>query len=208
MDGGRVLDDIVAAARADAHTMLDIVDAALYAMEPRSYDKLALVLQLGGSAWTVRKDGRGLEQRVDPATRDAYESASSPDDAASAELNEAWRKAYGRDPDASDAWDHAIKAVETVLVPIVTPNNPKATLGAVLGEMKTNPSALTFHLVSSSRTVSNVQTIEAMLRLVWPNPDRHGGAAGASRTPSLQEAQSVLQVAIAIVHFVRLGVLF
>jgi hypothetical protein len=205
MDGNAV-EAIIAAGRANPLTMLDILDAALHAAKAAS-DKLELILQLGGSAWTVRKDGRGLEQRVDATTTEAYKVASSPADAASAELNEAWSKAYGRDPDASDAWDHAIKAVETVLVPIVTPNNRQATLGTVLAELKRNPDRLTFHLATSSQNLTNVQTLEAMLRLVWPNPDRHGGLAGAARIPSLPEAQSALQVAITVVHLVRLGTL-
>jgi hypothetical protein len=31
----------------------------------------------------------------------------------------AWTKAYGREPDASDASDHAVKAVEALLLPVV-----------------------------------------------------------------------------------------
>lgn len=185
---------------------LDILDATL-ALTSGHADSLKQVLTDGNAAWTVAKSGKSLERRVDAATTESFMAATSPIDAASTELEEAWSEAYGRQPDASDAWNHAIKAVETVLVPIVAKNNPKATLGTVLAEIKANPNKLSFHLSSSSQTVTNIQTIEAMLRLIWPNPDRHGGAAGTSRAPSLQEAQSVLQIAIAVVYFVRLGVL-
>jgi hypothetical protein len=35
----------------------------------------------------------------------------------------------GRNGDPSDAWDHAIKAVEDVLIPEMMRNNSNATLG-------------------------------------------------------------------------------
>ena len=56
---------------------------------------------------------------MDPTVTAAFESATGTGDVASAELTEAWIRAYGRDPDPSDAWDHAIKAVEAILIPIV-----------------------------------------------------------------------------------------
>jgi len=40
-----------------------------------------------------------------------------------------------------------------------------------------------------------------MLRLMWPNPDRHGGES--SRQPSLVEAQAVVHPAVTIVQWAR-----
>lgn len=199
---------IIAAGFSDENVMLDILDSALEVLRSQySASALSSILEQGGSAWTVRADNRGLERRVDPTTMSAYATATASMDAASGELQEAWSKAYGRNPDASDAWDHAIKAVESVLVPIVTPNNPKATLGNVLGDLKAVPTKLSFKLATSSQAITNIDTIEGMLRLIWPNPDRHGGASGATRKPDLDEAQAALQIAITIVQFVRAGVL-
>jgi hypothetical protein len=73
--------------------------------------------------------------RVDPAATAAFEMAASPEDTASDELAVAWTKAYGRDPDLSDAWDHAIKAVEAVLIPIVVPTQAGAHIGHVIGQL-------------------------------------------------------------------------
>lgn len=50
-------------------------------------------------------------------------------------LSVAWSNAYGRTPDASDSWDHAIKAVEHVLIPLVAPNQSKPNLGHVVGSL-------------------------------------------------------------------------
>ena len=186
--------------------LLDIVDAVLYlkemALDARhSLDEL---LTLGGSVWRVDPDGRRLIRRVDETAVAAFEAASSPDDAASAELREAWTSAYGRHPNASDAWDHSIKAVEAVLIPIVTPNKAKATLGDVVGILSSQGTQwqLDLHGHDDSQSVG---PLVSMLRLMWPNPDRHG--SGASRTPSLTEAQEVVHLAVTLIQWARCNAL-
>jgi hypothetical protein len=42
-----------------------------------------------------------------------------------------------------------------------------------------------------------------MLRLMWPNPDRH--RTGTSRVPSAEEAANVVQLAVLIVGWIRTG---
>jgi hypothetical protein len=80
-----------------------------------------------------------LHQIIDPQVQQVFAQATTPVDGASAELGEAWSRAYGRSRDASDAWDHAIKAVEMVLNPIVLPSQNKGTLGQVLHELSRQP---------------------------------------------------------------------
>jgi len=46
-----------------------------------------------------------------------------------------------------------------------------------------------------------VAPLVSMLRLMWPNPDRHGGES--SRQPSLVEAQAVVHPAVTIVQWAR-----
>ena len=74
------------------------------------------ILEQGDSIW--RATERGIELRVDPTVVAAFEEATAQPDAVSEQLAEAWTQAYGRQPDPSDAWDHAIKAVEATLIPI------------------------------------------------------------------------------------------
>jgi hypothetical protein len=111
--------------------MLDLVDAGLHLKwnRPEDLQTLNELLILGGSVWQVDPNGRQLIRRVDLTAAAPYEKATTPNDVAAEELAEAWRRAYGRNPDASDAWDHAIKAVEATLIPIVSPNQNKPTLG-------------------------------------------------------------------------------
>jgi hypothetical protein len=186
--------------------MLDAVDAVLYLdeMPPYQYVSLDEILLLGGSVWQVDPSGRRLVRRVNKTATAAFVEASSHDDAASAELSEAWTAAYGRHPDPSDAWDHSIKAVEAMLIPIVTPNKAKATLGDVVGNLNSQGTQwkLGLHGHDDSQSVA---PLVSMLRLMWPNPDRH--RSGTSRTPALAEAQEVVHLAVTIVQWARCNAL-
>ena len=195
--------------------MLDVVDAVLHLYSSflsidssftwsRRYRELDEVLELAGSVWRVGPDRDRLVRRVDPAATAAMVEASSPMDTASAELREAWNVAYGRNPDASDAWDHSIKAVEAVLIPVVTPNKAKATLGDVVGVLNSQGQLWQLEVYGHDGT-RDVAPLVSMLRLSWPNPDRHGGQGG--RKPSLVEAQAVVHLAVTIVQWTRSGVL-
>jgi hypothetical protein len=94
---------------------------------------LESLLRYGGSVWQATEGG--LERRVDPTATAAFKQATQPSDEASTELAEAWSNAYGRNPNASDAWDHAIKAVEAVLIPVVVPDPAGAHMGHVIGQL-------------------------------------------------------------------------
>jgi hypothetical protein len=187
--------------------LLDAVDAVLHFGEATrdEVDNLDELLSLGGSVWEVDPlSRRKLVRRVDPTATAAFVESAAPEDIASAELREAWAAAYGRNPDASDAWDHSIKAVEALLIPIVTPNKAKATLGDVVGTLNSQGHLWKLGLHGHDGSQSVVPLV-SMLRLMWPNPDRHGGAN--SRQPSLVEAQAVVQLAVTIVQWARSGVL-
>src|SRR5699024_2123426 len=119
---GGISDQIFAAIERDEDLYLDCLDATLKVSNGRSSQTLAGILRVGGSAWTVREDGSGLERRVAEATTAAYSRATAESDSVADELREAWGAVFGRNPDASDGWDHAIKAVEDLLIPIVVPN--------------------------------------------------------------------------------------
>lgn len=199
-------DQIIGAGERDHDLYLDVLDAVLHWTEGAGATTLRELLETGGSTWTVAEDGQSLERRVDPTAARAIATATNPADEASKELREAWANVYGRNPDPSDAWDHAIKAVEALMIPIVVPRKTKATLGDVLGELGNHPGTFMFSLDTSSKAVGSVETLEALLRLMWPNPDRHAGA-GPTKTPSLPEAEAVVQIAVLTVQWLRSGVL-
>lgn len=161
------------------------------------------MLVYGGSAWMATKTG--LQRRVNPTAQEAYHTASRPEDVVSKELRHAWSKAYGRGPDASDAWDHSIKAVEHVLKPVVCPNNAKATLGTIVGDLRSQPQLWKLELPGTNGDFSASRLV-AMLELIWPNPDRHGG--GTPTVVTLEQAQAVVHLAVTVVQWGRTGVLY
>lgn len=183
----------------DDDLMLDVLDATLSKSVARTQKKLRELLRDAASAWTVTEDGRSLVRRVGRAAESAYSDAASVDDSASAELSEAWLAMYGTSPNYSDAWDHAIKAMEAALVPIVAPKNSRATLGTVTTELEKGVKFVSFALGS-------VETLGAVTRLAWPNPDRHGGGQG--RAPEEDETSGVVHLAVTVVQWVRNGVVF
>lgn len=189
----------------DQQRFLDAVDYGLYLHEYADSDRLRRYLRSGASIWTVAQGGKALELFVPAAESDAYAMATTPQDDASEHLAEAWTHIYGRHPDPSDAWDHAIKAVEALLWELVIPNSTGATLGTILDALAAKPSKWSFRLASSSKAVDSVKILEAVIRLVWPNPDRHG--SGIVRMPTLEEAENVVQTAVMIVGWLRTGAL-
>lgn len=199
-DKVRTMRQLIAAAESDGDVYLDVIDAVLEA--PLSPGGLRQVLDDGRSAWTLAPDDRTLVRRVDPTAQAAYEQAAGADDVASAELAEAWAKVYGRTPDASDAWDHAIKAVEALLIPLVVPQQSKATLGHVAGALRGQGERFAFGLDGSG----DVAGLVANLSMIWPNPDRHADPA-VRRSPSEQEAAGVLHLAVAVVQWARTGLI-
>lgn len=190
---------------ADELMFLTVVDALLnhinHSGRVRALDGY---LSTGNSAWAVAPDGKSLTSRVDPTAAEAVAQAVAPHDAASDELAEAWRKAYGRDPDPSDAWDHSIKAVEALLISIVVPTQDKPHLGHVLGQLDRQDGHWQL-LLTTQQGITPMETLVGMLRLIYPNPDRHPGPE--RRVPTLEEAQAAVHLAVTIVQWARSGVL-
>lgn len=199
---------IVEAGLRDEELFLDCVEGALqfsqrYGERTERARALQHLLNLSGSAYKVTDGGRHLVDAVTVEVEETKSRAMSVQDEASRELSEAWVKAYGRGPDSSDAWDHAIKAVEAVLRPVVEPANTKATLGSMIAVLNNKPSNWKCVFPSKDDDHS-VENFIATLRLVWPNPDRHGGGG---RKPTLAEARAVVTLAATIVQWHREGTL-
>lgn len=196
-----------ACCRADENQFLSVIDALLnqHPTGPKSVqriNKLEELLRIGNSAWAVAPDRKSLTSRVDPMAAEAAAQAVAPHDAASDELAEAWRKAYGREPDPSDAWDHSIKAVEAFLIPIVVPTQDKPHLGHVLGQLDRQDGHWQL-LLTTQQGITPMETLVGMLRLIYPNPDRHPGPE--RRVPTLEEAQAAVHLAVTIVQWARSG---
>jgi hypothetical protein len=192
--------DIVAFTSESPEQFLDVLHYAIQTGNP-SVESLDRLLVYGGSAWTATN--QGLQRRVGPSAQQAFDVASLPDDVASEELQHAWINAYSREPDASDAWDHAIKAVEAILIATVVPNQHDSTLGHVIGHLSSQGHLWALVLPGPDNDYS-VAPLVTMLRMLWPNPDRHASPQDR-RTPSLEEAQAVVHLAVTLVQWGRDG---
>jgi hypothetical protein len=185
---------------------LDLIHALLQTRLGDPLERgLEELLKAGGSVWS--QQGGGLVRRLDQASQQAFDIVTVDPDNASAELREAWSQSYGRSANASDAWDHAIKAVESILCPVVLPNVARPTLGQVLGQLHGNNGS-NHHLwklgLPGPGGQYSIEPVIHMLRLIWPNPDRHGHPT-QRRMPTLAEARGVTHLAVTVVQWVRDG---
>jgi hypothetical protein len=195
---------ILSACRLDEDLFLDVVDVALRITHGGDSDTLDTTLALGGSIWRVNESYDGLVRRVSEPEQRAYEKVTQPVDDAAANLRNAWQNVYGRHPNPSAAWADAIKAVENMLGPVVTPKDRVGSLGKIIPALRDKPSKYTFRLASSG-DASGTEILTKALQLLWPNPDRHG--VGERRTPDLSEAENVVQLAVLVVGWMRAGAL-
>ncbi|MEZ0493275.1 hypothetical protein AB2L28_13625 [Kineococcus sp. TBRC 1896] len=195
--------------------LLDVLDATLHFLHRTGYDEsqrqaLSDLLDAGYAGWSVGERPYGLQKRVDEVAFADFKKSTSPADEASAALAEAWDKAYGLHPDAADAWDHSIKAVEAILRPIAVPNKDKATLSDIAGAFLSNHK-LVLHVgnedadAKRKQPLNAARTLEQMLRLMWPDPKRHGGDQRPA--PTLEQARGVVHLAVLVVQWGRLGAL-
>lgn len=185
----------------DQEQFLDAIEGYLRCAGETEAEDLRWRLDLGGSTLTVSPDLRSLTELVSPEMEKVV-SAGVDSGGGSDNMADAWTAAFGREPDPSDAWDHAIKAVEEVLIHVVVPNKAKATLGDVIGALGSQSSCWR-SIYPQADKGNDVQGVVAMLRQIWPNPDRHGTTT--QRTPTLDEARAVVTLAAAIVQIAHTG---
>ncbi len=162
-------------------------------------ERLNELLDLSSSAYQLSLPDMHIIDRVPQAVQASYTAAATPNDQASAELQEAWSNAYGRNPDSSDAWDHAIRAVESVLCPIVTPNDSQGQLGKVIAALNDQKDRWEV-ILRGENTARDVENLVGTLRLIWTNPDRH-----AAPPPPIEQARAAVMIAVMITQWARDG---
>ncbi|MFB7356033.1 hypothetical protein [Streptomyces gardneri] len=194
-------------AQAVGTQLLDVVDEILLAGVPDEdvREELSRKLDEGGSAYRINDAGNGLEERVTPAVRDAVRQsiteAADQQTAGSAadHLAAAWQAAYGRSPQAVRAYSESIKAVEAAAHAIIQPNNPKATLGTMLGEIKGARHKFTFAIPAA--TGDPIAPAEAMMRALWDGQTSRHGSQGGTVPETLEAARAGVHLAATLVQW-------
>jgi hypothetical protein len=200
-----------AASREGGQVLLDMIDLALHdifppesALQTKHGELTALldaILREGGSMWRPTPNGDSLEQRVSDDLHTLLMTTLGQDSpAAGTHLQEAWRSTYGRHPDPSKAYAEAIRAVESAAIPLVTPNDGKATLGTIRGQLRSQAKDFEFAIVPT--TIAPV--IDAISALWEGQSDRHGLPDGV-RPISQESTEAAVALAITLVHWFTSG---
>jgi hypothetical protein len=209
----------IQAATDPAKAFLDVVDRILFLLSHEADNEtlerwrkekeqtarecskdLETILHLGGSYWRVRGDH--LEARVDDNVREAVERARNETEttSASTHLGNAWLACYGRNPNPGHGYGEAIKAVEAAAAPVVTPNDLKAQLGKMRGELEANN-----HLWRFSIAPGDIKAvIDAMTTLEKGQTDRHAGNL-QTKPVTPDAAQAAVLLAATLVHWFATG---
>ncbi|MFB7467039.1 hypothetical protein ACFCZ1_26690 [Streptomyces sp. NPDC056224] len=187
--------------------LLDVVDEVLHTglATGARVERLSELLDDAGSAYRVNEEEDGLEIRVTPAVRDAVrqtlaDAAASPAAGSAADhLATAWQAAYGRSPDPVRAYSESIKAVEAAAHSVIQPNNAKATLGTMLGEIRNARHKFTTAIPSPAG--DPVAPVEAMMRTLWEGQTSRHGAQSGTVPETLEAARAGVHLAAALVQW-------
>ena len=196
---------LISRAEGDPTFCIDLIDATLDVWTPGAnrWGEINGLLASGASVWTVNETRDGLTRVVSDEAQATFDSATSVADEITTEMKEAWANAFGRNGDPSDAWDHAIKAMEALLIRVVVPNQTKPNLGHVIGELRNNGHVWKMILPGKDDD-NDVAPLVGILSGIWPNTDRHGGGQN-TRPPTPEEARAVVTLAATVVQWHRDG---
>lgn len=199
--------------KADEELFLDVMDYLVAQLKADSdWDKpiaaeLESVLSSGGSVWGVSVSGdvHGLRRRLGSEVEDVLGQVLGPEDRASRYLATALEEAYGRDPNASHSYREAVRAVEAIAKPVVTPRDAVATLGKMISALREKPEK--WSVVLSPSKGHPVLHIAEMMELLWTGQlDRHGtDDESAPLNVSIDEARAAVHISAALVQLFRSG---
>jgi hypothetical protein len=195
----------------DSGDLWNVIDAILDLNSPEHHRRaLQELLDDSLSAYTISPDGRGLERREDAVGRvaldDATATARAKADAGSASdhLAAAWSKAYSMEPDFSASYSESIKAVEAAAHALVEPNNTRATLGTMLGHMRSNPGQFCLALPAPGVSVAPVT---GMMTALWEGQTSRHGSQTPTRPESRDEARAAVHLAVVLVQWFTSGII-
>jgi hypothetical protein len=204
-DAYSALDSLLTRMVEDRELALDVVDALVQLMASPEYaNDLDARLRLGGSEWSVLEhDGsRALVRRAIGPVPESIEAIWSDSQRGHQHLMSAWRKLNGRAADPSGAYREAIKAVEAVAKPVISPDNARATLGTMIRDIRAKPDKWEFVLGGAS-----VEDVAALADLLWKGHlDRHGSDdESVPLEVSMAEADTAVHLAVPIVRIFAAG---
>jgi hypothetical protein len=163
-----------------------------------------------GSVYTVVAADKGrcfLSRRVPDGLEMAASSAFQHPNGGK-RLAAAWEAAYGVDPNPSEAYRLAVKAVEDASAPVVIPNDPSPTLGKVNQRIEQGGQFRLPHLREEpGGTTSHDVLLNNLKQLWWGQYDRHGGLPTSPLPDDVtqDEAETAVMLAVTLVGWFETG---
>lgn len=200
--------DLFRRMRANGPLAIDVIDLLCQTFcDGETAGAIAVTLTAGGSAWQVMAADNGtyaLERRAPGPTKDALLEVASLSERAGSHLNAAWRALMSNEPNPGVAYSQAIKAIEVVARPIVSPSDASATLGKMIAAIRAKPEKWQVVLEHSTS-----EEVAGMMAMVWKGQeDRHGtDDPNAPLEVDQEEADAAVHISIAVVRIFANGLI-
>ena len=195
---------IMGATDGDNDMLLNIADYLLASDLATADDaaRLRAFLLDSRSAWRVDDDAQALARRVPPQEEESYQQAVAAGDAAAQYLSDAWDAVWKRaEPSAQEAYLNAVSAIESILAPHVTPDDPRPSLGKMRAALRDKPEKWDTRFGGEK----TVEVLASLLDELLAAQVRQGGPQHLANT--LEEARDAVTIAVAVVGLVRRGFL-
>lgn len=168
-------------------------------------EAMRAILDSAGSSWAVgERQGRcALVERVPSAVLNVVDSVLGSGGKANSLLKQAWENAFGIKPRASHAYYDAVKAIELLANPLISPKDGDATLGKDIAVLRSQASRWHFSLAGSKHHGS-VESVVVCMQMLWHSQtDRHGLENYADVTD--EEARAAVLLASTLIGWLSQG---
>jgi hypothetical protein len=176
--------------------------------DPEDAGKLQVILNESASAWRVGQLGSrlALVERIDETVQRAAEETAKQGTRAGQLLSDAWYQAFSMHRDPSAAYRCAVRAVEAAAGPILTPKDPRPSLGKMIPALRDGMQKWNFSFTVDSG-VDPKSVLVQMMQLIWTNEySRHVDVDPAVPLHvSQEEAESAVVLALTLVNWFTSG---
>lgn len=178
------------------------------AKDPQQPVALEKILSEAASEWRVGVvDSKpALVKRMDETVQRAAEELAGQGTRAGRLLADAWRHAFSMQRDPSASYRCSVRAVEAAAGPVLTPADPRPSLGKMITALRDGMSKWNFTFTVDS-AVEPKQVLLQMMQLLWTNEySRHVDADPlVPLHVSQPEAESAVVLALTLVNWFSSG---
>ena len=88
---------------------------------------------------------------------------------------------------------------------VAEPNNPNATLGSIIRELRTHPESVSLAISGRDGLAGDTTRLVACLELLWKGQSARHGSAVPTRPETLEEATMAVHLAATLVQWFTSG---